>query len=84
MYYRRAKEALKYVLDEFFILEEGVYRNNRCEREIAEYHGKKKQASEAGKASAAKRAAKRKARPTVIHQKMIKRLTKIQRSLKIR
>ncbi|MDC5137713.1 DUF1376 domain-containing protein [Acinetobacter baumannii] len=29
------KEALKYVLDEFFILEEGVYRNNRCEREIA-------------------------------------------------
>lgn len=54
------KEALKYVLDEFFILEEGVYRNNRCEREIAEYHGKKKQASEAGKASAAKRAAKKK------------------------
>lgn len=78
------KEALKYVLDEFFILEEGVYRNNRCEREIAEYHGKKKQASEAGKASAAKRAAKRKVRPTVVHQKMINRLTKIQRSLKIR
>lgn len=54
------KEALKYVLDEFFTLEEGVYRNNRCEREIAEFHGKKKQASEAGKASAAKRAAKKK------------------------
>lgn len=54
------KEALKYVLDEFFTLEEGEYRNNRCEREIAEFHGKKKQASEAGKASAAKRAAKKK------------------------
>lgn len=77
------KEALKYVLDEFFILEEGVYRNNRCEREIAEYHGKRNKRVRL-KASAAKRAAKRKARPTVIHQKMIKRLTKIQRSLKIR
>ncbi|RSO25884.1 YdaU family protein [Acinetobacter pittii] len=54
------KEALKYVLDEFFTLENGEYRNNRCEREIAEFHGKKKQASEAGKASAAKRAAKKK------------------------
>lgn len=52
--------ALKYVLDEFFTLNNGVYVNNRCEREIAEFHGKKKQASEAGKASAAKRAAKKK------------------------
>ena len=52
--------ALKYVLDEFFTLNDGVYVNNRCEREIAEFHGKKKQASEAGKASAAKRAAKKK------------------------
>ena len=51
--------ALKYVLDEFFTLNDGVYVNNRCEREIAEFHGKKKQASEAGKASAAKRAAKK-------------------------
>jgi uncharacterized protein YdaU (DUF1376 family) len=52
--------ALKYVLDEFFNLDNGMYVNNRCEREIAEYHGKKKQASDAGKASAAKRAAKKK------------------------
>lgn len=51
--------ALKYVLDEFFTLEDGVYINNRCEREIAEYHGKRKQASDAGKASAKKRAEKK-------------------------
>ncbi|KGH50384.1 hypothetical protein GS19_08165 [Acinetobacter idrijaensis] len=51
--------ALKYVLDEFFTLKDGVYINNRCEREIAEYHGKRKQASDAGKASAKKRAEKK-------------------------
>lgn len=52
-------EALKYILDEFFKLEDGLHVNSRCEREIAEYHGKRKQASEAGKASAKKRAAKK-------------------------
>ncbi|WP_312586563.1 YdaU family protein [Acinetobacter sp.] len=55
--------ALKYVLDEFFNLEDGVYINNRCEREIAEFHSKRKQASEAGKASAKKRAAKKQQDP---------------------
>jgi uncharacterized protein YdaU (DUF1376 family) len=56
-------KALQYVLDEFFILNDGIYINNRCEREIAEYHGKRKQASEAGKASAKKRAAKKQQHP---------------------
>ncbi len=78
------KEALKYVLDEFFILEEGVYRNNRCEREIAEYHGKRNKRVRLVRRLLQNVQRKRKARPTVIHQKMIKRLTKIQRSLKIR
>lgn len=52
-------KALMYVLEEFFTLNDGLYVNNRCEREIAEFHGKRKQASEAGKASAKKRAAKK-------------------------
>ena len=56
-------KALQYVLDEFFTLNDGLYINNRCEREIAEYHGKRKQASEAGKASAKKRAAKKQQDP---------------------
>lgn len=51
--------ALNYVLEEFFTLHDDAYVNNRCEREIAEFHGKRKQASEAGKASAKKRAAKK-------------------------
>lgn len=52
-------ECLRYVLEEFFTLEDGSYVNKRCEREIAEFHGKRKQASEAGKASAQKRAVKK-------------------------
>ena len=55
--------ALVYVLDEFFTLKDGVYVNSRCEREIAEYHGKRRQASEAGKASAKKRAEKKQQNP---------------------
>ena len=55
--------ALKYVLEEFFTLQDGAYINNRCEREIAEFHGKRKQASEAGKASAKKRAEKKQQDP---------------------
>lgn len=55
--------ALKYVLEEFFTLQDGAYINNRCEREIAEFHGKRKQASEAGKASAKKRAEKKRQDP---------------------
>lgn len=55
--------ALKYVLEEFFTLQDGAYINNRCEREIAEFHGKRKQASEAGKASAKKRAEKKQQGP---------------------
>lgn len=56
--------ALKYILEEFFKLEGGLYVNNRCEREIVEFHTKRKQASEAGKTSAQKRAAKRQQEPS--------------------
>ena len=56
--------ALKYILEEFFKLEGGLYVNNRCEREIVEFHTKRKQASEAGKNSAQKRAAKSQQEPS--------------------
>lgn len=34
------REALETVLAEFFVLVEGVHRQERCEREIKRYHGK--------------------------------------------
>jgi uncharacterized protein YdaU (DUF1376 family) len=52
------------VLNEFFTLVEGVWINARADEEIAMFHSKKKQASEAGKASAAARAAKSNGRST--------------------
>ncbi len=48
-------QALDAVLEEFFTLEEDGWHNSRCDAEIAAYHQKQKQQSEAGKASAAKR-----------------------------
>ena len=53
------KVALKFVLSEFFTFIDGYYTQSRCEREIAEYHGKKEQQSKAGKASAQRRAVKK-------------------------
>lgn len=46
------KAALKYVLAEFFILDGGVYRNERCDKEIANYLVNVEKKAKAGKASA--------------------------------
>ena len=51
------RAGLAAVLEEFFVLHEGGWRNEQCDTEIAAYHQKQKQQSEAGKASAEKRKA---------------------------
>lgn len=51
------RAGLSAVLEEFFTLHEDGWRNGRCDMEIAAYHQKQKQQSEAGKASAEKRKA---------------------------
>jgi uncharacterized protein YdaU (DUF1376 family) len=43
------------VLDEFFEQTQDGWRHDRCERELAKYHGRKAQAASAGKASGQKR-----------------------------
>ena len=43
------------VLEEFFVLRDDGWHNDRCDSEIAKYQGQIEQASRAGKASAAKR-----------------------------
>lgn len=48
--------ALRAILQEFFVLDGDVYRNERCDAELAAYRLKLDGASKAGKASAAKRA----------------------------
>ena len=48
--------ALREVLNEFFVLEDDGYHNERCDAEIAKYHGLLERASRAGKASAQQRA----------------------------
>jgi len=45
-------EALKHVLDDFFMLEEDGYHSRRCDAEIAKYHGFIDKQAKAGKASA--------------------------------
>ena len=54
--------SLREVLNEFFVLHENGFHNDRCDRELAKYHGLLEQASRAGKASAQQRA-NRKATP---------------------
>lgn len=49
------------ILDEFFILKDGHYHNNRCDKEITDYRAKLLNSSKAGKASAEKRKEKSKA-----------------------
>ena len=49
------RDALKLVLEEFFVLQDDGWHNTRCDDEIAKYQGQIEQASRAGKASAAKR-----------------------------
>ena len=51
------RAGLAAVLEEFFVLHEDGWRNKQCDTEIAAYHQKQKQQSEAGKASAEKRKA---------------------------
>lgn len=53
------KEALQFVLDEFFELDGDLYRHERCEREIEKYRNNNSAKAKAGKASAEAR--KRKA-----------------------
>ena len=53
------KEALQYILDEFFFLVDGVYRNTRCDREIENYRAVNSAKSKAGKASAESRRRKK-------------------------
>lgn len=49
------REALVVVLEEFFLLGDDGWHNDRCDREIASFHAKQEQQSRAGRASAAKR-----------------------------
>ena len=49
------REALVVVLEEFFVLGDDGWHNDRCDREIALFHSKQEQQSRAGRASAAKR-----------------------------
>lgn len=49
------REALVVVLEEFFVLADDGWHNDRCDREIAAFHSKQEQQSRAGRASAAKR-----------------------------
>lgn len=49
------RQALDVVLEEFFVLADDGWHNERCDREIAAFHSKQEQQSRAGRASAAKR-----------------------------
>lgn len=49
------RAALEVVLEEFFVLQDDGWHNDRCDREIAAFHSKQEQQSRAGRASAAKR-----------------------------
>jgi uncharacterized protein YdaU (DUF1376 family) len=55
------KEAFRYVLDSYFQLDGEVYRQKRCDREIAEYARKQKTASDNGKKGAEARKLKHEA-----------------------
>lgn len=50
------KPALREVINEFFVLQDDGFHNARCDAEISRYQGQIAQKSNAGKASAAKRA----------------------------
>lgn len=58
------KEALQFVLDEFFVLDGDLYRHARCDEEIAKYQAQLDAKSRAGKASAKSRQAKKRALKT--------------------
>jgi len=54
------KQALVAILDEFYTLDDGVYRHERCDVEIEKYRANKQAKARAGKASAASRKGKSK------------------------
>ena len=60
------KDALKYVLDEFFYLVDGFYHHTRCDFEIDKFHNTASAKARAGKASADSR---RKKKESKIEQK---------------
>lgn len=49
-YDEHEQKALQYVLSEFFTLENGAFRHNRCEKEIAEFRVRSEKRSRAAKA----------------------------------
>ena len=57
------KQALEFVLDEFFEKQDDFYFNNRCESEIKKYQDKLETAIKAGKASAESRRKKASKKP---------------------
>lgn len=48
-YDEHEREAMQYVLKKHFTLEDGVYRHNRCEKEIAEFRVRSEKRSRAAK-----------------------------------
>lgn len=54
-YAQTEKDALKYVLNRFFVEKDGEYSHDRCNREIAAYHEKSLKAAESAKARWSKR-----------------------------
>lgn len=72
---REYADEVAYVLDRFFEIKDGVYINERADREIAKYHDKSGKASNAGKASAE---ARRNKRLTSVEQTLNERTTDVQ------
>lgn len=78
------QKALKYVLDEFSFLKKVFIAIIVVNEKLLNTTGKRNKRVRLVKRLLQNVQRKRKVRPTVVHQKMINRLTKIQRSLKIR
>jgi len=72
---REHEQEVLSILEEFFVSTEDGYINHRADKEIEEYHGKKEQASRAGRASAQQRANKR---TTDVQQTFNERSTDVQ------
>jgi uncharacterized protein YdaU (DUF1376 family) len=73
------RAALEFVLGEFFQLDGDVYRQERCDREIEEFHVKVNKKIEAGRASARARSkAASKQKLTPVEQVLDERLTDVQ------
>jgi uncharacterized protein YdaU (DUF1376 family) len=74
---REHEEKVQSVLQEFFVLGETGWSNIRADREIKQFHGKKEQASRAGKASAER---KSNGRSTDVQREFNGRSTESQRT----